>query len=124
MDILKTVKNSFKKLHFKNLKNSIYFRCNKALKVWPKKLGSKVFKCQVGIECDPIKLQTPQTENATMYTEKKPDPVDKIRHFVDVENTGESRLVCFEDGIDVCKPCATEHWGPISHRTTTTTTGY
>ena len=44
--------------------------------------------------------------------------------YVDVENTGESRLVCFEDGIDVCKPCATEHWGPISHRTTTTTTGY
>lgn len=30
------------------------------------------------------------------------------------------RLVCFEDGIDVCKPCAIEHWGP--QRTTTTNT--
>ena len=55
--------------------------------------------------------------------EKVKPPVEKIRQFVDVENDGESRLVCFEDGIDVCKPCADEHWGHTSNRTMTTTTG-
>ena len=61
--------------------------------------------------------------SATTVPEKV-KPVEKqIRQFVDVENDGESRLVCFEDGIDVCKPCADEHWNHDSNRTMTTTTG-
>jgi len=94
--------------------------CHRPLKQWPKKLGGKVFKCQVGLECNPHpRLDSPTDSTDRMYNADK-KPVDKPRRFVDVANNGESRLVCFEDGIDVCKPCAIEHWGP--QRTTTTNT--
>lgn len=79
----------------------LFFRCNDPLKCWPKGLGPNVFKCQIGQECDPQRLikLAKMEEKGVVFSEGE-------HYFVDCENNGQSRYVCFADGYDVCNRCA------------------
>ena len=80
----------------------LIFSCQRPLKQWPKKLGGKVFKCQVGLECDPHRLDSPSDSTDRMYNADK-KPVEKPPLVaVDVANNGESRLVLFTFFYIIC----------------------
>ena len=100
-------------------KNSNIFRCDNSLKVWPKNIGPNVFKCQIGQECDPERLErmaknedTGEKGSASAYNPRNlgdgnsEDQED--RQSISVANNGDSRYCCFEDGFDVCNLCAEE----------------
>ena len=80
----------------------LLFSCTRPLKLWPKGIGPKVFKCQIGQECDPELLKDPQSG---LNLEKQLHTRSKL---IDNLNTGESRYSCYEDGFDVCNRCADE----------------
>lgn len=88
--------------------------CTRPLKLWPKGIGPKVFKCQIGQECDPELLKDPQSG---LNLEKQLHTRSKL---IDNLNTGESRYSCYEDGFDVCNRCADEVMSARPTRTPST----
>ena len=91
----------------------MYFRCDNILKVWPR-VGPHVFKCQIGQECDPERLEKLAKNENEVNGEKggfqssHSHNETQNRQYISCANNGESRYCCFQDGFDVCNLCAEE----------------
>ena len=85
----------------------MYFRCDNILKVWPR-VGPHVFKCQIGQECDPERLEKLAKNEEVGEKGGFESSTNENRQFISCANNGESRYCCFEDGFDVCNLCAEE----------------